>query len=121
MKSLTTRSGKSTATRVTRPKYRSKIAEAVHQGIRDMHRLGHVDKATMREFDIRCLTPTDDLGPHDIVAMREKAGVSQAIFAKALNITPDYVSKIERGTKRPTGATLKLLSLVRRKGFDFIL
>ena len=41
-------------------KYRSKVAEAVHEGVRGMHRLGLVDKKTMREFDVRCLTPVDD-------------------------------------------------------------
>jgi putative transcriptional regulator len=108
-------------TKAAKRKYRSEIAEVVHAGMRGLHRLGVVDKQTMREFDIRCLTPVDNLTPSDIVAMREKAGVSQAVFACALNVTPDYISKIERGTKRPTGATLKLLSLVRRKGFDAIL
>lgn len=106
---------------IAKRKYRSEIAEVVHEGMRGLHRLGVVDKQTMRKFDVRCLTPVDDLTASDIVAMREKAGVSQAVFACALNVTPDYISKIERGTKRPTGATLKLLSLVRRKGFDAIL
>jgi putative transcriptional regulator len=105
----------------TKGKYRSEIAEAMHETMRGLHRLGVVDKQTMREFDVRCLTPVDDLTASDIVEMREKAGVSQAVFACALNVTPDYISKIERGAKRPTGATLKLLSLVRRKGFDAIL
>jgi putative transcriptional regulator len=108
-------------TKATKRKFRSEIAEVVHEGMRGLHRLGIVDKQTMREFDVRCLTPVDNLTPADIVAMREKAGVSQAVFACALNVTTDYVSKIERGAKRPTGATLKLLSLVRRKGFDAIL
>ena len=106
---------------MTKPKYRSEIAEVVHEGVRGMHRLGLVDKKTMREFDVRCLTSVEDLEPKDIVAMREQAGVSQAVFARALNVTTDYVSKIERGAKRPSGATLKLLSLVRRKGFEAIL
>ena len=79
---------------------------------------GHVDKQTMRQFDASCLTPVEDLAPADIVVMREKAGVSRAIFACALNVTADYISKIERGAKRPTGSTLKLLSLGRRKGFE---
>jgi putative transcriptional regulator len=56
----------------------------------------------------------------ETAALREDAGVSQAVFARALNVTADYVSKIERGAKRPTGPTLKLLALVRRKGFDAI-
>lgn len=105
----------------TKRKFRSPIASAMHETVRGMHRLGLVDRRTMRDFDMRCLTPVDDLTPADIVAMRDKAGVSQAVFARALNITTDYVSKIERGEKRPRGATLKLLSLVRRKGLDAIL
>lgn len=105
----------------TKTKYRSEIAGAMHETVAGMHRLGLVDKQTMREFDVRCLTSVDDLKPADIVAMREAAGVSQSIFAKALNVTTDYVSKIERGAKRPSGSTLKLLSLVRRKGFEAIL
>ena len=86
-----------------------------------MHRLGLVDKRTMREFDLTYLTAVDELTPNDIVALREKAGVSQSVFALALNVTTDYVSNIERGAKRPRGSTLKLLSLMRRKGFEAIL
>jgi hypothetical protein len=33
----------------------------MHETVRDMHRLGLVDNATMREFDIRCLTPTENI------------------------------------------------------------
>jgi putative transcriptional regulator len=106
---------------MTKAKFRSEIAGAMHETVRGMHRLGVVDKQTMREFDVRCLTSVEDLSSADIVAMREQAGVSQAVFARALNVTTDYVSKIERGAKRPSGSTLKLLSLVRRKGFEAIL
>ena len=105
----------------TTTKFRSPIAAACHETITDMYELGLVDKKTMREFDVRCLTQTEGLTAKEIAAMREAAGVSQAVFARALNVTTDYVSKIERGAKRPTGSTLKLLALVRRKGFDAII
>lgn len=52
-------------------------------------------------------------------AMRE--GDSQAVFAHCLNLTTSYISQIERGVKKPRGATLKLLSLVEAKGLDAIL
>jgi hypothetical protein len=59
------------------------------------------------------------------IAMAAKPGTlsatSQAVFARALNVTTEYVSKIERRAKRPTGSTLKLPALVRRKGFDAII
>lgn len=47
--------------------------------------------------------------------------MSQAVFASTLNVTTNYVSQLERGAKRPRGATLKLLSLVKAKGLETIL
>lgn len=52
-------------------KYRSEIAGAMHETLRGMHRLGLVDKKTMRDFDVRCLTAVEELTAPDIVAMRE--------------------------------------------------
>ena len=42
----------------------------------------------------------------EIRALREKAHLSQAVFARHLNLTVGYVSQLERGAKRPTGAAL---------------
>jgi putative transcriptional regulator len=61
------------------------------------------------------------MAPRGIQALRQREGVSQAVFARCLNLTTNYVSQLERGTKRPRGATLKLLSLVKSKGLDAIL
>jgi len=102
-------------------KHRSAIAGAVHEGVRSMHRLGLVDKKTMREFDVRCLTAVDELTPKEIQKLRKREGISQAILALCLNVTTNYVSQIERGTKRPRGSTLKLLSLIRQKGLEAVL
>ena len=46
----------------------------------------------------------------------EREHVSQTIFANYLNVTGGLVSKWERGEKRPSGASLKLLSLVEKNG-----
>ena len=102
-------------------KYRSMVAEAVHEGVRGMHRLGLVDKTTMREFDVRTLTKVEDLSAKQIQALRERAGVSQSVFARVLNVTTNYVSQLERGAKRPAGPTLKLLWLIRTKGLDAVM
>ena len=102
-------------------RYKSDIHRAVHRMMQDASDVGVVDKTTMRQFDESCLTMPQPLNPREIKAIRVRAGVSQAVFARALNVTTDYVSKIERGAKRPSGSTLKLLSLMRRKGFEAIL
>jgi putative transcriptional regulator len=102
-------------------KYRSEIAKAVHEGVRGMHRLGLADKKTMREFDVRCLTSVEQLTAKDIQKLRKREGISQAVLARCLNVTTNYVSQIERGAKRPRGATLKLLSLIRQNGLEAVL
>jgi putative transcriptional regulator len=61
------------------------------------------------------------MAPRDIHALRQLEGVSQAVFARRLNLTTNYASQLERGTKRPRGATLKLLTLIRAKGLDSVL
>ena len=53
--------------------------------------------------------------------LRERADMSQAVFARHLNVTVGYVSQLERGAKRPTGAALALLNVIHRKGIDAIL
>lgn len=40
---------------------------------------------------------------------------------KAAPLTPGYVWQLERGAKRPTGAALALLDVIRRKGVDVML
>ena len=104
-----------------KPRYHSQITKDVHESARAMYRLGIIDKQTMREFDVECLTQVDEMTAQDIQKIREAEGVSQAVFALALNVTTNYISQLERGIKRPRGATLKLLSLVKYKGLDAIL
>ncbi|HYA16336.1 MAG TPA: DNA-binding transcriptional regulator [Bryobacteraceae bacterium] len=89
---------------------------SIHETMDALHRVGAIDKQTMRRFDEACLTPIEPLKPAEIRALREKENVSQSVFANYLNVTPSLVSKWERGEKRPSGASLKLLSLVRRGG-----
>ena len=104
-----------------KPKYRSKVSEAIHEMARGLFRMGIYDKVTMREFDASCLTLAEPLTPEEILAIREKEGVSQDVFAHFLNVKPKIVSEWERGAKKPSGPSLKLLSLVKAKGLDAIM
>ena len=101
-------------------KPRSAIHAAVHESISGLRKAGVVDKATMRRFDLRCLTRVEDLSPADIRQIREANNVSQAVFANCLNVDTGLVSKWERGEKTPSGPSLKLLSIVKAKGIDAI-
>ncbi|MBJ6748967.1 helix-turn-helix domain-containing protein [Geomonas anaerohicana] len=99
---------------------KSDIAAAVHEAANDLYEAGIISARTMRGFDKTCLTTVEPLSPEEIVDVRRRSGVSQAVFAQYLNVTPGVVSKWERGEKRPTGASLKLLSLVKCKGLQSI-
>lgn len=101
-------------------KYQGEALEALHQTASGLRRLGLIDKKTMQDFDISCLTPVAELSPSQIAELRRRAGVSQAVFAKYLNVTVGLVSQWERGQKHPRGASLKLLTLVRQKGLEAI-
>jgi putative transcriptional regulator len=51
----------------------------------------------------------------------QNSDLRQAVFAALLNVTTDYVSELERGTKRPARTTLGLLHIIRRKGIEAVL
>ena len=100
--------------------YRSEAMAAIHETMEALHEVGAVDKRTMRRFDEACLTPVHPLKPEEVKAIREREHVSQAVFANYLNVTSSLISKWERGEKRPSGASLKLLSLVEKKGLAVV-
>jgi putative transcriptional regulator len=83
----------------TKRKYRSDALRSLHKAAEDLHSVGAIDKQTMRSFDIACLTPVQPLRPRAIRRIRERAGMSQATFALALNVTSSLISQWERGEK----------------------
>jgi putative transcriptional regulator len=102
------------------PKPRSPAMAALHEAAADLYKAGGMDKLTMRQFDLLCLTQVEELTASEIQALREKAGVSQGIFARVLNVKPGLISQWERGERRPSGPSLKLLSLIKAKGFEAV-
>jgi putative transcriptional regulator len=76
------------------------------------------EKITMRIMGERARAKPAVLTPDEIRTLREKANMSQAVFASLLNVTTGYLSQLERGAKRPTGPALALLHVVRRNGVE---
>ena len=106
---------------MTNKTYKSEALEAIHSTVVDMHDIGVIDKKTMRKFDLSCLTPIHAFLPNEIKALRECEKVSQPVFAYCLNVSKDLISQWERGVKKPAGTSLKLLSLISKKGLQAIL
>jgi putative transcriptional regulator len=105
-----------TATR----KFKSDAFAAIHSAVAGMERAGTVDKATLCDFDETCLAITPAITPAAIKQLREANKVSQPVFARYLNTSESTVEKWETGAKKPSGAALKLLSLVQKHGLQIL-
>ena len=77
-------------------RYRSEALAAAHEAASDLYRAGSIDKLTIRKFDLMCLTAVQQLSAREIQALREAAGVSQGVFARALNVPTGLISQWER-------------------------
>lgn len=116
---MTTKAKKTKASRLT-----TELLETA----KDMHKSGLLTKAAHDKITMRHLGATDipaaataEISGADVKAIREQAKLSQAVFARYLNVTAGYVSQLERGDKHPTGPALVLLNVIRRKGIQAIL
>jgi len=100
--------------------YKSDALAAVHETAMELADAGVMAKQTMKAFDDMCLTPVEDLTADQIREIRLREKASQAVFARYLNVTTGLVSQWERGEKHPRGASLKLLTLVAKKGLQAV-
>lgn len=99
-------------------KKHSPILDAVHETARDLHEGGFIDARRMRRYDALCLPPVENFAAKDIKVLRERLSLSQTVLAAVLNTSPSTVRQWESGHKHPSGPSLKLLSILSRKGLD---
>lgn len=102
------------------------LRDVINQSARGLFRSGAIDRDAYEAIlghdlpdELRTIeipVPTGE----DIKAMREKANLSQAVFARKLNLSTGYISQLERGARRPSGPTLVLLNLIRKRGIEAI-
>jgi putative transcriptional regulator len=104
----------------------SNLSEGILEMADDQRRTGIMDKATYEKITVRllgakALSTAEPISGDEIRKLRERANLSQAAFARYLNLTSGYISQLERGTKQPKGPALTLLNVIRRKGLEAIL
>jgi putative transcriptional regulator len=104
----------------------SKLRREIQELAEAMHTNGTMDaaayaKITMRDKGKVETAAVAPLSGDEIRLLREQAHMSQAVFAQILNLTVGYISQLERGTKRPAGAALKLLNVIKNKGIEAVL
>jgi putative transcriptional regulator len=102
-------------------KRKSRNLDEMHETARGLRDAGLISKRRMREFDALCHLDVEEMSSQKIKSLREKAHVSQAVFAAVLNTSLSTVQKWEIGDKKPSGSSLKLLNLIERKGLEAVL
>ena len=76
-----------------------------------------IKHAEGKRRDLRTTTlprPPKELSANEIVKLRGRLNVSQAVFARYLNISTKTVQSWEQGLGKPNGASLKLLSIAKK-------
>ena len=106
---------------MTTTKRKSRILDEMHETARGLHKAGLISKRRMSEFESLCHLDVEEMPPQRIKRLRESSNLSQAVFAAVLNTSLSTVQKWEVGDKKPSGPSLKLLTLIERKGLEAVL
>jgi putative transcriptional regulator len=107
----------------TAPRGKARMRTEIVEAMRGLHKIGAVSdgqvaKTTLRMLGKDALPKVEPMSPSQIVAVRERSGVSQAVMAGFLNVAVSTISQWERGERHPTGAALKLLHVVKQNGIE---
>lgn len=98
----------------------SRLLASIHETAKDLQEGGFIDLRRMREYDALCLKPIEPFTKEQIVELRTRFNISQAVLASVLNTSLSTVRQWEAGLKRPSGPSLKLLDLLGRKGLEVL-
>jgi putative transcriptional regulator len=102
-------------------KHKSRLLEAVHETAKDLNELGFIDKRALNRYDALCMEPVQSYSPEQIRTLRDRYRISQAVMASIFNTSLSTIQKWEIGEKHPGGPSLKLLSILDRKGIEALM
>jgi len=70
--------------------------------------------AAKKTYKIKVPPPVNPIPPKEIRAIRTRLGFTQPQFASFLNVPKITAVSWENGTRKPSGAALRLLAIARR-------
>ncbi len=97
----------------------SKVLDMVEE---DLHALNEIKdvSTSIREFNkIKYFEPKHYTSK-DVVNIRKKLHVSQAVFAYLLNASESTIKKWEIGVKQPGGANCRFLQIIENMGIGVL-
>jgi putative transcriptional regulator len=100
------------ATEMSTKTKRRPLAERLKQGLREGIQFAK-GELTLRTIEVP--SPPADIAAKEVTALREKAGMSQTVFARVLNVSTKTVQSWEQGQRKPSHAALRILQVFRSR------
>ena len=107
-------------------KGKARVRSEISEIAQDLAKGGLMPRDEANKITLRMLGPdglpgTSVMTAKDIVAIRERERMSQAVFARLLDVTTGTLSKWERGEIAPRGPARRLLLVIKAQGADALL
>lgn len=99
----------------------SSLQESINDLARGLHKADVIDIKTLRELTDDELPVLVEYTGDEIQQLRKRQRLSQAVFAKYLNISPAMIRSLEQGQRHAHGAILKLLNIIDRHGISALI
>ncbi len=89
---------------------REPLADRLKAGLTEAVRFAK-GELTLRTVQVP--DPPPEIAAKDVISLRAKTGMSQAVFARVLNVSTKTVQSWEQGERRPSHAALRMLQVFR--------
>ena len=91
---------------------RKPLAERLKTGLTEAVQFAK-GELTLRTVEVPA--PPPKIAAKDVTSLRAKTGMSQAVFARVLNVSTKTVQSWEQGERKPSHAALRMLQVLREK------
>ena len=104
---------------INKAKKHSKVLDMVED---DLNAIGEIKDAflSIHKFNKIRYPGPKHYKARDVVRIRKRLNVSQAVFAYLLNASESTVKKWETGIKEPGGANCRLLQIIENNGAEVL-
>jgi DNA-binding transcriptional regulator YiaG len=98
-------------------KQRPRLFERLKQGLEEGARHARGELQLVEEsIALPLPPPSQEYGPAEVKAIRERLGLGQVEFATIFLVSPKTVQSWEQGTRSPSPAASRLLQVLERPG-----
>ena len=97
----------------------SKILDMVEEDLHSINKIKDISM-TIKEFNKIKYPAPKQYTKKDVIRIRKKLHVSQAVFAYLLNASESTIRKWEIGVKEPGGANCRLLQIIENMGIGIL-